>query len=500
MLSKDMLVIDFAARENGLGFIGRKTASYNKFKINTEAPPGVFKGTEEIVVNDDAVKKNDDFWQVARHDSLSAREQQIYHMVDTIKSLPAYKTYVDVITLFFTGYKNFGKIELGPYYTTYSFNKVEGNRFRAGFRTSPEFSSKIRFEGYLAYGTKDEKFKYMGGVRYKISDKPLQHVGISYKEDVRQLGLSDNAFQDDNILSSLFRRAPSAKLSLIEQQKANYEIEWFPGLSSSITLLHSHFSPLGTLDISYYTDSTKTSSSNSFTTSEVSLYTRFAYHEKFITTKYGRVSAGSIYPVVQVNYTVGLKNILQSDFNYQKLTIKVDDRITLSPFGYTYYMLTAGGTFGKVPVPLLELHPGNESYFYDYAAFSMMNYFEFVSDYYLSAYATHHFDGFFFDKVPLLRKLKWREVVQVKSVWGRLAQENQDNLTTSANLANPNLFKPLNKKPYVEVGAGVENIFKILRVDFLWRLAYLKNEKASTVVTETKIPQFGVRASLQITF
>lgn len=500
MLDKDMLVIDFAARENGLGFIGRKTASYNKFKLNQTAPPGIFTGTEPIVVTDEASQQSDAFWQNSRHDSLSARELQIYHMVDTIKSLPAYKTYIDVITLFFTGYKNLGQWEFGPYYTVYSFNKVEGNRFRLGGRTSPEFSKRIRFEGYGAYGTTDQRFKYMGSVRYKIADKPLQYISASYKDDIRQLGLSDNAFQDDNILSSLFRRSPSTKLSMIEQQNISYDIEWFPGLSSNLTFLHSHFAPLGNLNISYYADDAKKDSSNAFTTSEVTLYSRFAYHEKFIKTKYGRVSMGSIYPVVQVSFTAGIKNILQSDFNYQKITLKVDDQITLNPFGYTYYMITAGKTFGRVPIPLLELHPGNESYFYDYAAFNMMNYFEFVSDYYLSAYATHHFDGFFFDKIPLIRKLKWREVVQVKSVWGRLTTKNQEGFTSTALAANTNLFKPLNKKPYVEVGAGVENIFKILRVDFLWRLSYLKNEPGVITTTETKIPQFGIRASLQITF
>ena len=138
-----------------------------------------------------------------------------------------------------------------------------------------------------------------------------------------------------------------------------------------------------------------------------------------------------------------------------------------------------------MPYPLLEIHPGNETYFYDYAAFNMMNFFEFVSDYYLSGFATHHFDGFFLDKIPLLRKLKWREVAQVKAVWGELQPSNL-NLQ-----ANQSLFYSLNKKPYVEAGVGVENIFKILRVDFLWRLSYLENPNIS---------KFGIRGSFQLTF
>jgi hypothetical protein len=485
MLSKDILVVDFAAREEGMGFIGRKSTSYKKFEINTELPDDIFAGNENVIVKDDAMLRTGDFWSASRHDSLSQREQQIYYMVDTIKTLPAFRTYVDLITMFFTGYRDIGKIELGPYYTLYSFNQVEGSRFRIGGRTSDDLSTKIQLSGYVAYGLKDERFKYMGALRYKINDKPRQFTGISYKYDIQQLGQSDNAFQDDNILSSLFRRNPASKLNSIEQQKWYYEIEWFPGLSNRLTVSHAEFIPQGTLDISYYADDSKTTIRNSLITSDINLFMRFAYQEKFVSGKVDRVSLGSKYPVVQANFTLGMKGVLDSDFSYRKLNVRVDDRLPLAPFGYTYWVLGAGKTWGAVPYPLLEMHPGNETYFYDYAAFNMMNYFEFVSDYYFSGYATHHFDGFFFDKVPLLRKLKWREVAQIKAVWGHLGNDNIDLLKTK------DLFFGLNRKPYVEVGAGVENILKILRMDFIWRMSYLENPN---------IAQFGLRGSFQLTF
>ncbi|MCE2845797.1 MAG: DUF5686 family protein [Sphingobacteriales bacterium] len=340
-------------------------------------------------------------------------------------------------------------------------------------------------EGYLAYGLLDERFKYMAGLRYKISDKPRQFAGLKYRFDVEQLGQSDNAFQDDNILSSLFRRNPATKLNTSETQKAWYEIEWFPGLSNRITFSHGFFSPLGDLDIAYYANDARTEVSNTIRTSQVTLFTRFAYREKFVAGKVDRVSLGSDYPVLQVYYTKGFKDVLRADFNYQKVGVRIDDRLPLSPFGYTYWVLSAGKTWGKVPYPLLEIHPGNETYFYDYAAFNMMNFFEFVSDYYFSGFATHHFDGFFLDKIPLMRKLKWREVAQVKAVWGELRESNL-NLQTGTNL-----FYSLNRKPYVEVGLGVENILKIIRVDFLWRMSYLDNPN---------IARFGFRGSFQFTF
>ena len=485
MLSKDKLVVDFAAKDEGTGFIGRKTTSYRDFHINEQPIDSIFKGGENIIVKADAADKSTEFWDNSRHDSLSNRELQIYHMVDTIKTLPAFQTYVDLITLFFTGYKDIGKIELGPYYTFYSFNKIEGNRFRIGARTSDDFSTKVQIDGYVAYGLKDERFKYGGGIKFKLNDKPRQFIGVNYKNDVQQLGQSDNAFQDDNVLSSLFRRNPANRLNNIEYHKAWYEIEWGPGLSNRITYQHTKFTPLGDLKINYYYNDDTTVTRNSYESTELNLYFRFAYREKFVAGKIDRVSLGSDYPILQVNYTQGIKGLENGFFNYQKINAKVDDLLRLAPFGYAYWAISGGRVWGKVPYPLLEMHPGNETYFYDYAAFNLMNYFEFVSDYYLTGTAVQHFDGFFFNKIPLMRKLQWREIAQVKAVWGGINKRNLDILE------NKNAFTTLRSKPYVEVGAGVENIFKILRVDFLWRLAYLENQNIS---------KYGIRASLQLTF
>lgn len=485
MLSREMLVVDFAATKEGMGLIGRRSASYRNFNINTPIEEPIFSGSENIVVDDSSTLKGNEFWLEARHDSLSLREQKIYSMVDTIKSLPAFRTYVDIITLFFTGHYEIGKFELGPYYTFFSFNEVEGARFRLGGRTGPKFSPRLRLEGYTAYGTKDEEFKYMGGFRYFLDTKPRVAIGARYKNDIVQLGQSENAFQDDNILSSLFRRNPADKLTKQETYKVYYEQEFFSGFSYRMSLDHGYLEPLGSLDYSYFTDPEKTTVRNSINFSEASLVLRFAYREKFVEGDNGRVSLGSEYPVTRLVFTSGFKGVLESDFVYQKLVAKVDDYITLPPFGYTYYAVEAGKMWGTVPYPLLHVHQGNESYFYDYAAFNMMNYYEFVSDQYASLFVVHHFDGFFLDKVPLLRKLKWREVASLRAVYGGLSEANKDLLVS------PDEIGSLSAKPYIETGFGVENIFKILRFDFMYRLSYLDNPD---------IAKFGIRGSLQVTF
>ncbi|MFZ9943574.1 MAG: DUF5686 family protein, partial [Bacteroidia bacterium] len=336
MLSKEMLVVDFAARKDGMGFIGRRTASYRDFKINQPIAEEIMSGPENIVVEEQSTGKDDSFWAEARHDSLSEREQKIYAMVDTIKTLPAFRTYVDIITLFFTGHYEIGKFELGPYYSLFSFNQVEGARFRLGGRTGPKFSDRLRLEGYAAYGTKDEEFKYMGGFRYFLQTKPRVSLGARYKNDVVQLGQSENAFQDDNILSSLFRRNPADKLTQQETYRFYYEQEFYSGFSYRLSMEHGTLRPLGSLDYTYFVGNPEENiTRNTINVSEASLILRFAYREKFVEGKNGRISLGSAYPVGRLIYTSGLKGVLESDFNYHKVVAKVDDNLPLPPFGYT---------------------------------------------------------------------------------------------------------------------------------------------------------------------
>ncbi len=486
MLTTDMLVIEFAARDEGLGFIGRKTTSYKNFVLNQPIPVAILKGSQDIVVKDSSMLYDEEFWNTARHDTLNAREKKIYAMVDTIKSLPAFKTYVDVITLVLTGYKTlFNKFEFGPYFTIFSFNDIEGYRFRLGGKTNKDFSKHLKLEGYVAYGTKDETYKYSVGARYLFTTKPRMGFGFNYKYDVVQLGQSDNAFQDDNILASVSRRSGDSKLTFADSRKVYFEKEWLSGFSTRVTFQQDQFQPLGDLNYRYYTNDEKTSVRNVINTSDISAYFRFAYREKFVEGKSGRISLGSTYPVLQTIYTQGLKGVLKSDFDYQKVVLKIDDYYYMPPFGYLYYVIEGGRVWGAVPYPLLEVHRGNESYFYDYLSFNLMNYYEFVSDRYISFFGTYHLEGFFLDKIPLMKKLKWRELATFKIVYGDLSQKNIDLLEDKT------LFTRLGKKPYMEAGFGVENIFKIFRFDFIYRLSYLDNPDIS---------KFGIRGSFQISF
>lgn len=496
MLAKDKLVIDFAVRKDKMGIYGRKTTSYKNFVINKVHPDDFYEKTPDVVLEEGAEAKDLTYWETVRHDSLSKNEKKIYAMVDTIQTLPAYKTYVDIITIFVSGYKDIGYVELGPYYNTYSFNKIEGNRFRVGGRTTNKFSKWYELNGYAAYGTLDKEFKYSAGFRSFITKKPRQIIGASYKKDLEILGQSQNAFTNDNILASLLRRQPLNNMTRLDQYMGTYEYEWFEGLNNKLFLLNRKLIPLNTFRYEKISPENNIEVVPNLITTEIRFLTRFAWHEKYLKGEFERVSLGTVWPVLQLQYTAGLKGVFSSGYNYHKVNFNVNDRLRFNPIGYTDYIIDLGQIFGKVPYPLMELHGGNETYTYDPFAFNMMNYYEFASDRYASVSIFHHFDGFFFNKVPLFRKLKWREVATFKALTGTVSQENRNVFIF------PNSLSTLSAGPYYEAGAGVENIFKIFRIDALWRLSYINKDYVNRYETRTgrKIAEFGIRGSLQLSF
>ncbi len=485
MLTKEKLVVDFTLTDNTIGLYGRKTTYYRNFIINEPKEDEFYFGAENIIVKDGANDMDDAYWDSTRYEDLTKQEKDIYAMVDTIKQVPAFRTYYDLIFMFTTGYKEWGNFELGPYFTAYSFNPIEGNRFRIGGRTSNKFSTRIMPELYLAYGTRDNKFKYGGNFIYMLSKKPRMTLGASYKNDIEQLGQSSNAWRHDNIIASIFRRSPNYELNGFEEYSGYYEKEWFQGLSNIFTFKHRTIWPVGdTLEFVHQSSDGSLTEINDITTTELSLYMRFAYKEKYVFYEFERSSLGTKYPIIQLQYTLGLKDVFQSDYDYHRLLLNISDKLQLSPLGYSEFSIEAGKVWGNLPFPLLTLHNGNETYYYDQMAFNLMNYYEFISDEYVSFSLTHRFNGLFLNKIPLLRKLKWREVVSGKAVYGHLNEKSRDILVFPKGLTGLS-------KPYIEAGVGIENILKIFRIDALWRLSYLDNPR---------ITKFGIRTMFVFQF
>jgi hypothetical protein len=484
MLSKDRLVIDFAPTKKATGFYGRKTTSYKKMILNKTREDKFYQLGDKIDVLDDATSKSDAFWQENRHDSLTARELKIYKMIDTIQSLPFYKTWVDIFYVFVAGYAKANNFEIGPYYNLVSYNRVEGMRLRFGGRTSRKFSRWYELNGYVAYGMKDEVWKYSLGFKSFLTKRPRrQLVGVEFKSDYEILGQSTNGFSQDNLFASFFRTSPLTNLTKVDNTQAWYEREWFPGLTTRLALSGSLYTPVGAATYRYYKKDGALAEKENLRNTEVRANIRFAYKEKYVGGDFDRVSIGTTWPIIQLNYAKSLQNAFGGEYDYQRVAVNLFDRIRITPIlGYTDYMIQAGKIWGQVAYPLLELHGGNETYVYDYYAYNMMRYYEFGSDQYVSLGFFHHFEGLMFNKVPLLKKLKWREVVSAKAVWGSVDKKNRQTLIF------PTTLKSLEKEPYVEVTAGIENIVKVFRVDALWRLTYPR---------ANPIENFGFKFSFQ---
>ena len=458
--------------------MARKTNVFEDFRFG---PVATFTAAlkEPITVSGDAMKKDSDYWKNLRPIELQKREENIYQMVDSIKHVKLYKTATEYIYMFYYGYRDLGKIELGPYYYMYSRNKVEGDRFRLGARTTYKFDPRFRLNGYGAYGTLDEKWKYGGGFEYYRTMKPLSMISVQYQHDMEMLGKSGNAFTEENIMTTLLSKQLNSKLNLVDRLEITAKHEWRTGLMNELSVTATKIN--SSLFVPFIDPQGKPVSS--IRTGEIRLSTRFAPGEDIVVDNFERNAYANYDPVLILDITGGIKDFLGGGYNYLNLHAGISDRVSLNPIGYTTYYLQAGKIWGDVPFPLLKIHEGNETYAYDVFAFNLMDYQEFISDQYVSLFLEHHFQGFFLNKIPLFRKLKWREIVGMRMLKGSFDANREHSLVLPGNM------KGLGKTPYTELSAGLENIFKVIRVDAVWRYNY--NDQVKN--------RLGILFSLQIT-
>lgn len=483
MLSKDKLVIRFKMTENMLGFIGRKTASYREFEVDRPDIGQFFETRDDITVSKQVFDKTDSFWTAKRHEDLTLNESGVYEMVDSLKNTRAFKNWVDVFNMVLTGYYDVrGWVELGPIASTLSFNQVENVRLRAGFRTSSKFSKRIRLGAYGAYGFEDKRFKGGGDVLFLIKKDPRQEIGAEYIWDLDLRSNNPAQFAQDNFLTGLIRRNVPQRLNFVKTGAIYYEKEWKVGYSNRLTLRHRDVAPQYAFQFVEGGENGSADTITDFVTTEATVRLRFAYREKFLTGDFNRVSLGTRFPILLASYTFGAKGILGSDFMYHKVDVALYDNFPVNPIGTFHILLTAGKTFGTLPLLLLNVAPGNETFFYNRFAYNLMNRYEFITDMYVGLNIRHHFEGYFLNKIPWVRKAKLREIIFANAIFGTMTDANK-----KANETNDFFMVPF-PKPYVEVGFGIENIFKLFEVDFMWRVTYLDAPKAPAWM-----PMFGAK-------
>ena len=473
-----------------VSFLGHRQVDYSHVDLKPVIPKEVLKMDNNVIINNEVLKNDESYWDTIRPYALSDKEKQIYGMVDSIKNVPLYQTIYDIVTMVLGGYYDTKYVELGPYYKLLSFNKQEGCRFQLGARTTTDFSKKIRLFGYGAYGTKDKRWKGAGGFDYAFSDLPTSKLSMSFKHDVVQLGAGINAFTEGNILSSIFSRGDNDRLSMVNQMDANFEKEWRQGWTNTLgvqirDIFSNPFVPFRKPEGGIMP---------SIQSTILRLNTRISKNEIVIRKAFDKYSMGSDYPIIGVDMAMGIKGLFKNDYEFYRLVGSVNYDFPISPFGKSYIVLTGGKIFGKVPYPLLKLHEGNATYFYDQYAFSCMNYYEFASDAWLSLFYEHHFKGFFLGKIPFMKKLKWREEFIYKGLIGTLADKNNGSLPdTQAVLLFPEGMTSVSK-PYFETGVGIENIFRLFRVDAIWRLTHREKRPGQD------IQNFAINVSVYLNF
>jgi hypothetical protein len=463
-LLKDKFVAEISpAGKDRPGFIGRKTTTYRNVAVNNVSVTtelGKNKILEEIITLPDAGEKDRTYWSAARHEPLSKTESGIIKMIDTLTNAPVFKKFTKTLGFIGTGYLDIGNYEIGPWYNWITSNGWEGFRLRFDIGTNKYFDKKFKFHTYLAYGFTDKKMKGLAEIFYLPNKSPRMYLYGSYKND---LDFGQNYFGEvtsDNFFALAVRKnnVPAKNIKVNEKRFELFK-EMTPWMSNRLTVTHTATIPLRNL---LPLDSFKTKSGNPLTSFEVSVKFRFAYLERFLESHFYRSSLGSPYPIGEINISHGFSGILKSSYNYTKVNASVSGNLKVSPFGNISWFVFGGKTFGTLPYTLLDIAPGNELFYYNKYAFNMMNRWEFIHDRYGGVNIEHNIGNGIFRWLP---KLRFRQFWTAKALWGSISPSNK-----TLNFKQGNTFQSLDGKTYLELGTGIDNIFHVFRIDFIWRV------------------------------
>ena len=479
------------------GIYGERTVSFQRYDRETPIPDSVFAGAP-LLLAPDAASHGNNYWQQNRHDTLKQSESAIYTNIDSLTRMRSYQRAMGLMVFLVDGYVSLGPVEWGPFAAFYSFNPVEGFKPRLGGRTTPQFSKRIYLEGYGAYGLKDEQFKYFVRTTYSLNKKsiyqyPLSFIRASYQYDTKIPGQELQFVSEDNFLLS-FKRGLNDKW-LYNRNLVTEYVHEFPR-NVAITLGGKNWiqQPAGSIVYN------KTSNGipvqvKELTTTELYGEVRWAPHEQFYQSKVYRIPIVNQYPIYTLRFIAGVKGVLNSEFTYQNLSGRIEKRVFLSRLGYSDVVIEGGYIFGKLPYPLITIHRANQTYSYMLESYNLMNFQEFVSDHYYSININHYFNGLLLNRVPLLKKLKLREVISLKMLYGGVRAENDPRLHPDLIQypqmdGHPTTFT-LEAKPYLEGSVGICNLLKLFRVDIVKRFTYIENPSVSP---------WGLRARFKFDF
>lgn len=454
------------------GFLGKFYVSNKDFVINAPKENAFY--LSPITLDPDVRKSDEDYWRQARHDSLTRTEENVFTMIDSLKKIPQIRRATEATKFLVNGYIKAGKIDIGPYTTFIGKNDIEGWRLGFGARTNLDFSNKWVLGGHIGYGFDDQEFKY-SAYTYTILDR-TRWTTLKYEQqkEVEQIWLLNENIAPNSLFYSFSRFGTLTQPFDKQKYRLSMTRQVIKGLNIELAGRHEEHNPL--FDFNYFTDGTQSTLASSYQISEVSTEISYARDEVFVINDNERLSLGTVRsPKFTLNYFRGFDGVIGSDFSYHKLKGSISKKIKTGVFGRSQVQLGGGRFFGKAPYSMLFNPIGNETPIYVGFAYNLMNYFEFSSDRYVELKYNHSFEGFLLNRVPLLRKMKLRAVLNANALMGDLQDKNiavsQFGTDLSGNPIYP--FRRWENKPYVEVGYGVTNIFRVFSIQAFHRLTYL---------------------------
>ena len=506
IIKKDDISVNFKLSEKTKGMYARRLNVYSNqsFEEPNAEQAQIFKSSAPVIISKDAYRQPDDFWISNRPgEAIKKNPNSVEKLMVKLRSVPVFYVTEKVVTTLVSGYiptnkdPAMNKFEFGPMNSTISGSAIEGARFRVGGTTTPALNKNWFFDGYMAYGTRDEKLKYNAFVEYSFNERkeyrkefPINSIRLEYMYDINKLGQQYMYTSKDNVLLSI-RRQKDTRATYLRQAELTYSYEQYNGLAyNAIVRNRREYATEYAVFDRINADGT-ISDVKHYNMTELELKLRYGKNEKFYQTRNSRIPITFDALIFNFSHVMAKKNLLGSSYDYHRTDIGIQKRFWFSAFGYIDIITKAGKVWSKVPYPLLILPNANLSYTIQPEAYTNMNAMEFISDEYVSWDLTYYMNGNLLNRLPLIKKLKAREVFCFRGLWGHLTEKNNPKNGGDGLYLFPKGSYTLGKAPYMEASVGVENIFKFLRVDYVWRLNYRNHPDIQTK---------GIRCTMRLSF
>ncbi len=506
IITKDDISVDFKLSGKSKGLYARRLNVYThqSFEPPKDGQEQIFKESAPVITQKNAYSRTEDFWAEVRPQEAGRRNpNSMERLMARLRSVPLFAVTEKMVSILVSGYVPTSKVpaknkfELGPMNSIINGNAIEGARFRVGGATTPQLSKDWFVEGYAAYGTKDKKMKYDALVEYSFNDRetyrkeyPVHSIRLEYMYDINKLGQQYMYTSKDNMLLAI-KRKKDTRATYLRNAELTYTRELYNGISYNAVV--RNFREYST---EYARFDRLSSGGQSFPVrkydmTELELRFRYAKNEKFYQTHDERIPITFDAWIFNVGHTMARKGLLGSSFDYQYTELGVQKRLWFSAFGFVDIIGKAGKVWNKVPYPLLILPNANLTYTIQPESYTNMNAMEFINDEYVSWDVTYYMNGLVLNRLPLVRRLKLREVLCFRGMWGHLTDKNNPAGAGEGLYAFPAGSGVMGHTPYMEASVGVENILKFMRLDYVWRLSYRDHPG---------IQKRGIRCTMSLSF